>query len=314
MLPGFRFLFAAIVLCMSILVFGLGAASLLRAAHEEVASNPSWRAAPETRFAQQEATSPPVLAMLRVEPRTSEERTAETRALAAPAEPVTAVSPPPEAATSVPPAQPEQAAVPADPETTAALSLPASSNLQASRSGLDDAETLKSETAKPEIAKPAAQATEAPAPPPTQSEPAAAPPVASTDKPAASAEPQLAATAQASAGDGATSAPSSAAAPAASEQAPPPAEPDSDPIGAKIATLGGPPVTIETAEPARPQDTKEQDARRARRLINNRLRAQRARQHQIASRRALRVRQAANPRQAVSPLAQQSNLSPARTP
>ena len=57
MLPGFRFLFAAIVLSMSILVFGLGAAALLRAAHEQFASNPSWRAAPETSFAQQtEAT------------------------------------------------------------------------------------------------------------------------------------------------------------------------------------------------------------------------------------------------------------------
>ena len=31
MLPGFRFLFAAIVLSTSVLVFGLGAAALLRA-------------------------------------------------------------------------------------------------------------------------------------------------------------------------------------------------------------------------------------------------------------------------------------------
>ena len=41
MLPGFRFLFAAILLSMSILVFGLGAVALLRAAHEEVASTPA---------------------------------------------------------------------------------------------------------------------------------------------------------------------------------------------------------------------------------------------------------------------------------
>jgi len=72
MLPGFRFLFAAIMLSLSILTFGLGAAALLRAAHEEVASNPSWRATPETTFAQQpEATRPDaartVLAMLRVD-------------------------------------------------------------------------------------------------------------------------------------------------------------------------------------------------------------------------------------------------------
>ena len=67
MLPGFRFLFAAIVLSMSILVFGLGAAALLRAAHEEFASNPSWRAAPETMFAQPAEATRPVLAMLRVD-------------------------------------------------------------------------------------------------------------------------------------------------------------------------------------------------------------------------------------------------------
>ena len=66
MLPGFRFLFAAIVLSMSILVFGLGAAALLRAAHEEFASTPAWRGAPEMVFAQPVETRP-VLALLRVD-------------------------------------------------------------------------------------------------------------------------------------------------------------------------------------------------------------------------------------------------------
>ena len=69
MLPGFRFLLAAILLSVSILVFGLGAAALLRAAHEEFASNPSWRATREVRFAQAEETDRPTLAMLRIEPR-----------------------------------------------------------------------------------------------------------------------------------------------------------------------------------------------------------------------------------------------------
>src|SRR5665213_2763646 len=64
MLPGFRFLFAAIVLSMSVLVFGLGAATLFRAAHQEFASTPSWRAAPETMFAQQPEVGQ-TLAMLR---------------------------------------------------------------------------------------------------------------------------------------------------------------------------------------------------------------------------------------------------------
>ena len=69
MLPGFRFLFAAIVLSMSIMVFGLGAAALFRAAHEEFASNPSWHPSPETRFARQGEATKPVLAMLRIDRR-----------------------------------------------------------------------------------------------------------------------------------------------------------------------------------------------------------------------------------------------------
>ena len=72
MLPGFRFLFAAIVLSMSVLVFGLGAAALLRTAHEQFASIPSRRAPPEPVFAR--ATEPPMptLALLRFEPPVSE--------------------------------------------------------------------------------------------------------------------------------------------------------------------------------------------------------------------------------------------------
>src|ERR1700742_2216602 len=58
MLPGFRFLFAAIVLSTSMLIFGLGAAALLRAAHEEFASIPSRRAPPETLFAQRDDAGP----------------------------------------------------------------------------------------------------------------------------------------------------------------------------------------------------------------------------------------------------------------
>jgi hypothetical protein len=67
MLPSFRFLLAAIMLSTSILVFGLGAAALLRTAHEEFASNPFWHAAPETTFTQSE-DSRPMLAMLRADP------------------------------------------------------------------------------------------------------------------------------------------------------------------------------------------------------------------------------------------------------
>lgn len=69
MLPGFRFLLAAILLSTSALVFGLGAASLLRASHEQYVSNPSWRNGPqEQMFAQTPEPAQPVLAALRVEP------------------------------------------------------------------------------------------------------------------------------------------------------------------------------------------------------------------------------------------------------
>ncbi|MBR1133197.1 hypothetical protein [Bradyrhizobium iriomotense] len=73
MLPGFRFLLAAIVLSTSILVFGLGAAALLRATHEQYVSNPSWRNGPQEQvFAQASEPAQPVLAALRAEPEPAE--------------------------------------------------------------------------------------------------------------------------------------------------------------------------------------------------------------------------------------------------
>ena len=71
MLPGFRFLVAAIVFSFSVIVFGLGAAALFRAAHEQFASSSSWRATPETSFTTflpQVEPPRPMIAMLRVEP------------------------------------------------------------------------------------------------------------------------------------------------------------------------------------------------------------------------------------------------------
>jgi hypothetical protein len=66
MLPGFRFLFAAVLLTVSLVVFGLGAAALLRSAHQEFATIPTRRA-PQAVFAQPPVEAPPTLAMLRVE-------------------------------------------------------------------------------------------------------------------------------------------------------------------------------------------------------------------------------------------------------
>jgi hypothetical protein len=134
MLPGFRFLLAAIVLSTSMLVFGLGAAALLRAAHEQFASNPSWHAAPEATFTQQAEAVSPVLAMLHAEPAGIEPARAELKAsdnvsvlnipaVAPPVEEATNVATPTEP-TAVSPAAPEQTSVaPAasQPERVAAL-------------------------------------------------------------------------------------------------------------------------------------------------------------------------------------------------
>lgn len=74
MLPGFRFLLAAILLSTSILVFGLGAAALLRTTHEQYVSNPSWRNGPQEQvFAQAPEPAQPVLAVLRAEPEVAAE-------------------------------------------------------------------------------------------------------------------------------------------------------------------------------------------------------------------------------------------------
>ena len=139
MLPGFRFLFAAIVLSMSVLVFGLGAATLFRAAHQEFASTPSWRAAPETMFAQQPEEAP-TLAMLRVDasPATGpkaatdaapvvtavEQPTPDTTPIVAAVEPEVpylAAAPRPEQPT---PDTPPATAVSAEPTATAQTPLP----------------------------------------------------------------------------------------------------------------------------------------------------------------------------------------------
>lgn len=43
MLPGFRILFALVVLSFAILIFGFGALALLRTAHQNLASQPTWQ-------------------------------------------------------------------------------------------------------------------------------------------------------------------------------------------------------------------------------------------------------------------------------
>lgn len=111
MLPGFRFLFAAVLLTVSFVVFGLGAAALLRSAHQEFAAIPTRRP-PQTVFAQQPVEAPPTLSMLRVEAPPPAPETA--------APPAVSLTP---AAEQVPPiAAPTEPEKTASPETIATLS------------------------------------------------------------------------------------------------------------------------------------------------------------------------------------------------
>jgi hypothetical protein len=152
MLPGFRFLFAAIVLCFSILVFGLGAAALLRAAHEEFASKPSWRGTPETMFGQQNEVNRPVLALLQVEPEAKAPATDVTK------EPVSEpVAPQSQDDAPTAAAAPEPAAAPSpapEPQKVAALSAPEAQKPTAPKAPEEmPAEAAKSEPAVPEPAE-----------------------------------------------------------------------------------------------------------------------------------------------------------------
>jgi hypothetical protein len=256
MLPGFRFLFAAIVLCMSVLVFGLGAAALLRTAHEDFASNPSWRTPAEPRFAQQEATKP-VLAILSLQPSPTEPAAAPKVAEAGAA--VTTGS----STVAAPSPSPE-------PETTAALSPP---------------DAPPAEGAK--------------RPPPATEAPAQADAPASETKTAAAEE-----TKTVPADNAAPSASESASSPQPSptpQQITAPATSGSDQAATRIATLGGPAVTIDPLAAAKASHAM-LDRNQINKLLLAELAQQRAKDlakehakelHRLAVRRARMARQAA---------------------
>jgi hypothetical protein len=236
MLPGFRFLFATIVLSMSMMVFGLGAAALLRAAHEEFANNPSWHTTPEPMFAQKNEATRPVLAMLRVEPLPAEQKAPDN----AP-EVVPAIAEP--AAIAPPPAELEQIAL------------------------LKPEETPPPASAKPDIPVSESPAQSEAAPAQTDA-PAAADATKSPTSVTAD-ETKIASTEQAAAGQ--VLPPANEAAPAASEPTSATASPEADTASTKIATLGGPSVTTETTPPEKAISEKPD-----RSAIKKRLQARRA--------------------------------------
>ncbi len=281
MLPGFRFLFGAIVLSTSVLVFGLGAASILRAAHEQFASSTSWRPAPDTPAAQQSEMTKPTLAMLRVDPPAAEPaKTAEVSAPVAPAE------------------QTENTAAQPAPEQTAALS-PGPSRADTAAPDVATSETRQGEASDSTAAAapaPATQEAAAPETPPAPTDASAEKPT-SAETTTATAEPDPVATPAAPpAITTATPDANQPLAPAASEpaqaapqQANSPTVGESDPATTKIATLGGPPVVIDPSTD-RDEVKKEKERARHRRLL--------------AARRAWLARQAAAQQTAFNPFAQ----------
>ena len=271
MLPGFRFLFAATFLTMSILVFGLGAAALLRAAHEQFATNPAWHAAPEATFAQQVEPTRAVLAMLRVGgPAADQKPSGDT-----PGADVPAISAPPEQATTVPAA--------AEPATIAALK-PEPLGLPAA--------------AKPDLTIPESPASGAAAAAPGDA-PASDPTKAAA--PAPSSETMIASPDRAIAESPSPPDPAAAGVDAAaSSPAPVAASPEADFISAKIAALDAPSVTVEAKPPATMIGPKPDP-----RTVEKQLRARRA-----AHRRRMAARAARLARLAALQLLQQQAADP----
>ncbi len=258
MLPGFRFLFAAVALSMSILVFGLGAAALLRAAHEEFATTPAWRAPPETTFAPPTEATIPVLALLSIDPPTLEQKLSDNMA------PVI----PPAAAPAEPAAVPS---TPAEPETIAALKPEPPSSPE-----IADPQTANSETSEPEI--PVAEI-------PAQGEMA---PI-QADAPRSANGTGIAANDKIAANEMISSPPNDAAL-TGSGPMNPPVSPDiastKSNAATKIATLGGPSVTLEPQPKASIAKLSDKNA------IQKRLQARRAIQRRKLALRARLARQA----------------------
>jgi hypothetical protein len=238
MLPGLRFLFVAVVLSLSMLIFGLGAVSLLRTAHQEFANLPTRRAQPDTVFAQQVEANRPMLAILRVDTpaKPVDPPVAERNSADRPTDPdAPNAAPPPGQPSPVKTAEPDRVAaepdgVPAESDKQAALTT-ASPAPEKSESADQPASADKSaETPAPDEA---AARTEMPAPPAASQAPEARKPEI---QPAAIPEPTSAVTV------GTTTA---ASQPASAPTAAAPTSDSANAASSKIATLGGPAVITE---------------------------------------------------------------------
>lgn len=94
MLPGFRVLFAIVLLSVSLLVFGLGAAALLRAAHDNFAGLAAPPPASEAVVAREREQRQATLALLQIETQAEPGQRAAPSAEPRPTEPDTAAAAP----------------------------------------------------------------------------------------------------------------------------------------------------------------------------------------------------------------------------
>jgi hypothetical protein len=262
MLPGFRFLFAAILLSVSLFIFGLGAASFLRAAHQTFTGNPSFRAAPEVAFAQRADTNPPVLAALRVDPPTPNNRPDETAFASAP---TAAVQPPAEA-----------------------VAVPATEVAALSQAAAPPPEIIKTDGANAEM--PALEN-----PSVTESAPTAIEALAKTDE----TKIAMAPTPDAAPGKSeAAIAEPEPATPAQPDLTPidPATAPKASRAATKIATLGGPPVEIAPNGTAKEKKAQSDHVKDEQSAIKKRAAARRAaHRRELLARAQLAAQQQANP-------------------
>ncbi|MGJ4994127.1 hypothetical protein ACQR0Z_06945 [Bradyrhizobium sp. HKCCYLS3077] len=306
MLPGFRFLVAAILCSISLTVFGMGAAALLRAAHEQFASNSSWRSTQASGFTTflPPAEPPPVLAVLRVEPSPAAPLASAASPIDAPqaaAEPLSAaasdapVTEKIETAAAVePPALPTPS-LPADLVDTSRVVIPSQTVAALS----DGTGSMKPEIGSADMASTVVveKATDKPkmdmAPEATASNPA--PVVASSTS-----EPLATPTAPASGLQVVASADTAIATPAL--PAPAPAPVALDPIAAKLAALGEQPIHQERPAAGEHRASVKIASVQLRRSV---LKKRQAREKQLAAKRAKQRRYAQRVRAARQAAAQQ---------
>jgi hypothetical protein len=296
MLPGVRFVFAATVLAVAVVIFGLGAAAFLRAAHENLASATIWRPIDEPLAGQIEPV-PPTLALLRVEPEPSVSSAAPSDATSADvtSEAMPVATPLPEAAPAVPP-QTNAAPASAEPEK------PATPVQAEAEPPVSPAETMAAETAAPSTDVPPSAAVAASEPAATSeaviaglaSEPKPemlqAPPRPDLPAPAAAQTPPAVETPAVAlaAQDGVETMPGAATAPGTDTLKPEerqirtamvsePALPEVAPLPAREVRLPAPRIDPSVLEARRKQLVLQQQARKARAAKARRIAAIRAR-------------------------------------